>query len=1344
VYGFGNLNAKVVFVAEAPGEKEATYGKPFMGEAGRLLDRTLEEIGLTRADVYATNACLCRPDGNATPKANDIDMCNERLVAELDALKDKHVIVILGSSAVRGVTHTNESIMKAQGRIEWSDRFKCFLAYTRHPAAVLHNESVFPDYWDGMGNIKRVLALPLSASALAAPEIKFIVDDTVKGALSGIDWMSRHLTSDDIIAVDIETDYLDRSPKNPILDIGFCWRPGYTYIITRPALDDVRVRAKLNELLSKPLQWGGHNFKFDSSMLRVHKIQGAHAAWDTMLMAYLLDSRGSAGDDAWTSAGIGVGLKPLARKWCHAPEWEKDNKQYLRSTSDPFSNIPDHVRHPYLANDCYWTRELYFKLKAEMDSQPESEEGYPSLMWCHDNLLIPASNAFADIEGWGTPIDRQYTELMKSTYEAKMATIIQDIRQMVALDFFDPDCPGCQKIGDPARFNVNSSHQKAHLLYDHLRFPLYKEDPRDPGKRCCDKKVLENNKKRYAICQRLLDYSDLNRFYAIYFKGLLAKLDENDRLHVDYRLTGTDTGRASSTPNLQNIATAPAVKNMLVASPGMDFASFDFKSLESKVTAYLTRDANLNKAVEGDIHTATMNEIFKPIIDECNRLKGDERALLEYIKTQPLLRSSVKRYYAPPMMKPTLFGDVMYELRFRTKFVCTAVSSYTVTELGLVRGDELLPHEGSYTVDANMTVATIDGPQAATQLVRIEQQPVYRIVLNGNLELLCTPEHPIMTDHGWVSACELQRNDWVQIALGTNVWGNRIDLPEVDVYALYTRHFPNRSIQGARPRAVPTLPTEMTLPLARLVGYYISEGCINWHDSRPQGITFAATDLEIREELLYCIQDVFGIDNRQLKHSKHTIQLDYALVAHWWLAVFPEFHNSGAGQKVIPLRLRCAPREFLLAMLGAAWNGDGHVNRHSSDAAYGTNSPELARQVQYILINAGVFSTITSQRNPALRRQTTLQYESPYHYQTHCLSYELSALRHELGLISSKALPEEARTIQWRSRTRMVVDAATYVQVNSADLMEETEDVFDLTVPNGHSWVTNGLVSHNTFGISYGRSAQSLATSEEDGLGVPVPEAQAYLNRFWGHYADWKVWIEQQVHYVKTRGYLATPMGRRRQFPFLTNNNISMARRQAMNTPPQSFASDITLRALVKIHEIFMRENLGRVLFFVHDSIEAEIWRTYAPRALQVMRECMEEYAPPQSDLVKFVAEGDVGKRWGTVLSEAIYLAHHRDNFTCADCGQYDDDFPSNLLLAEYIDDNDENDEISNLITLCTTCRLKRRLPRVHARNRYKCSACKQAFAEEQLTVRFQNNNTRDADWYNLQSICPECLQKGS
>lgn len=141
VWGEGDLEARIVFVGEAPGEEEDRQGRPFVGRSGQLLDKMIAAIGLKREDVYICNVLKTRPPDNATPTPREIELC-EPYLREQIAIIAPRAMVTLGLSATRALLKTDESMTKMRGK--WRsyalpDERQIPLMPTFHPAYVLRN-----------------------------------------------------------------------------------------------------------------------------------------------------------------------------------------------------------------------------------------------------------------------------------------------------------------------------------------------------------------------------------------------------------------------------------------------------------------------------------------------------------------------------------------------------------------------------------------------------------------------------------------------------------------------------------------------------------------------------------------------------------------------------------------------------------------------------------------------------------------------------------------------------------------------------------------------------------------------------------------------------------------------------------------------------------------------------------------------------------------------------------------------------------------------------------------------------------------------------------------------------
>src|SRR5918995_4220505 len=115
VFGSGNPNADLMFVGEAPGFHEDQQGVPFVGQAGKLLDRLLAGIGLTRADVFVANVLMCRPPGNRDPQPDEIQACEGYLFRKIELIQPR-VVATLGNFATKLLSGRPEGITRVHGQ----------------------------------------------------------------------------------------------------------------------------------------------------------------------------------------------------------------------------------------------------------------------------------------------------------------------------------------------------------------------------------------------------------------------------------------------------------------------------------------------------------------------------------------------------------------------------------------------------------------------------------------------------------------------------------------------------------------------------------------------------------------------------------------------------------------------------------------------------------------------------------------------------------------------------------------------------------------------------------------------------------------------------------------------------------------------------------------------------------------------------------------------------------------------------------------------------------------------------------------------------------------------------
>jgi len=154
VFGVGNPAARLVLVGEAPGREEDERGEPFVGEAGRLLDRILFAMGLERNEVYICNVLKCRPPNNRDPETEEVATCEPFLVQQLEAIRPE-MIVALGRFAIQTLLQTKLPISKLRG--SWQEYRGIPLMPTYHPAYLLRNPLGKREVWADMRQVMQRL-----------------------------------------------------------------------------------------------------------------------------------------------------------------------------------------------------------------------------------------------------------------------------------------------------------------------------------------------------------------------------------------------------------------------------------------------------------------------------------------------------------------------------------------------------------------------------------------------------------------------------------------------------------------------------------------------------------------------------------------------------------------------------------------------------------------------------------------------------------------------------------------------------------------------------------------------------------------------------------------------------------------------------------------------------------------------------------------------------------------------------------------------------------------------------------------------------------------------------------
>lgn len=251
---WGRGSGKIAVVGEAPGAEEERVGKPFVGDAGKVLEHLMKIGGLR--ECYITNVVKCRPPENRKPRKGEVEVCFNAWCKQ--EIKDKEVVILLGDTALKAI-FPNRSLSDVEGSVLFKDGKRYIPMY--HPAACLHSpELSYPMLvsWKRLPQLLRMEPMELDVEAKIATE----------------EWIER---LDGLVAIDTETETLG----GRLIGVGLATEHDSAFVPAGPLL------AVLAKKLSS-LRLIAHNWKYDLSVLVKHGVADwGLEAYDTMVIAHL-------------------------------------------------------------------------------------------------------------------------------------------------------------------------------------------------------------------------------------------------------------------------------------------------------------------------------------------------------------------------------------------------------------------------------------------------------------------------------------------------------------------------------------------------------------------------------------------------------------------------------------------------------------------------------------------------------------------------------------------------------------------------------------------------------------------------------------------------------------------------------------------------------------------------------------------------------------------------------------------------------------------------------------------------------------------------------------------------
>lgn len=555
--GEGNPKADILFVGEAPGADEDDRGRPFVGDAGRLLTNVLAEYKISRRDVYITNAVKCRPPANRKPHVKEIRNCKQYLMAEIKSVKPK-LIVGLGRTAMESLLDEKTfTLNSGRGKIFYSPLAEAKgipIICTYHPAAVKRDNSLITSVFQDFQFI-------LSVLENGVPKRKKCI---YKLGVADVE---------EFVAFDLETTGLNPYvPGSRIIACGTSVKRYTGYCTSK--------LGKVAGILSnKSILKIGHNIKFDIKWWWLHGGEFDGKIYDTLVAEHLLDENTPS-----------LGLKELAAQYTDMGPYSAELEKTLKEVGG-MENVPFSILSKYCAQDVDATLRLRKRQIPRL-----IEEGLMPLMY----LTMAGEMVMARAEYLGVKVDQFKHRKLEKIYRKRLIKLKQELSDLSNGELENP----------------RSTPQIIKVITKQLKLPIIRRTKTNKP----SVNVLSLNELSDAdtsgFIKLLLKYRNLRGDYSKYLTLKKTLWEPDGKIHCNFNIAGADTGRYTCTnPNLQQVpkkAKSP-IKSLFISRYRHGrIVNIDYDQGELRILAQESRDKELIRAFKEklDIHRLTASKLF--------------------------------------------------------------------------------------------------------------------------------------------------------------------------------------------------------------------------------------------------------------------------------------------------------------------------------------------------------------------------------------------------------------------------------------------------------------------------------------------------------------------------------------------------------------------------------------------------------------------------------------------------------------------------------------------------------------------------------------------------------------
>lgn len=628
--GVGPERPKIMLVMDVVNQADDEMGEPGHGDQGNKLRYLLKKAGLKRKDVHVTYALRCKPWNAGAIKTVHIKACQKHLLGEILEVKPK-IVVAMG----------NRPIEMLLGEKATKD----FRGY----------------FWDiDLGRKNKFWVMPtygMNGCLMRWEFDELVVHDLLKAkefVRTGqfpkkleIDWemvtdmkslrrVEKELVRAKRNTYDFETTGL-KFFRDKIVMAGFCPKPGRAIIIPffeydlnlhpygkvrkekskiKPKwdLENIRVAKKINKfvkehreeiratirrILRAPSKKNGWNIKFDDKFARVNKFRAKNWTFDGIIAHALVDENKP---HSLTFALEWYGINHLSEN-CFGP-YDQDLWSYVNKdakTKKPYSFAPPLLLASYLAKDVDGAERLRPILKKEMEKENVTD--------LFKEQQMPLVKELADFEYRGIMVDIHGFQDISKRFGEVLEGIEKKLKKMVKNKAFN-----------------SASPQQVLAYFEKIDAPLEKKT-KGGENFSTDKKVLEQlskSKRKWGKFSRLLiQHREITKLKGTYLdgkdgqSGMLQHTSKRSRVHTTYNPFTPRTGRLSSRePNLQNIPRpnpkypwANIRQLFITTNPKWPMFSIDYKQIEMRVAAYLSREMVMIKEIRANVDLHTRNAV---------------------------------------------------------------------------------------------------------------------------------------------------------------------------------------------------------------------------------------------------------------------------------------------------------------------------------------------------------------------------------------------------------------------------------------------------------------------------------------------------------------------------------------------------------------------------------------------------------------------------------------------------------------------------------------------------------------------------------------------------------------